>query len=294
MLYCITSYFNPIGYQKFRDNYTQFRKHLQYPLITVELSFDNQPFFIDDAIHIRGNKNNVLWQKERLLNIAIENLPNNVDKIAWLDADIIFHNSNWYKETEKMLDSKPVCQLFEYIYEKTPDHVRPEEATYARDGLGIGFAKYHVDNMEVRKGLWPKPGLCWGFRRDCLPNGLYDKCIVGNNDLYQLIAWMGHWYHPILETMNKSTCKDFLLTRYKDYELVKGDIGYINGTLEHLYHGTFSNRKYVQRNEISKKYNFDATADITLDNNNIYKWQTYKPKLHTEIYNYFYGRRDDE
>ena len=291
MLYCITSYFNPIGYQKFKDNYTKFRKELKKPLITVELAFDDQPFFVDDAIQIRGYKSNVLWQKERLLNVAIENLPSNADKVVWLDADVIFENENWYEETEKMLDDKPVCQMFEYVYEKIPEHIPIDESVYAKDG--IGFAKYHVDQMDI-KNIWPKPGLGWGMRLDCLPTGLYDKCIVGNNDVYQLAAWMGNWYHPLLESMHPESCKDFLINKYQDYEAVQGNIGYIKGRIEHLYHGTFNNRRYHERTKISIKHKFNAVSDIKINPNNIYEWSTRKPKMHQEVYNYFYERRDDE
>ena len=42
---------------------------------------------------------NTLWQKERLLNIAIENLPKTVEKVMWLDSDLIFLNDDWVAET---------------------------------------------------------------------------------------------------------------------------------------------------------------------------------------------------
>ncbi|MBM4317211.1 MAG: hypothetical protein FJ116_06995, partial [Deltaproteobacteria bacterium] len=95
MLGIITCVFNPTNSRKIRDNYAQFRKNLNHPILTVELAFNDQPFFIEDAIQIRGTNENLMWQKERLLNIALESLPEQIDKIAWLDADIIFKNNSW-------------------------------------------------------------------------------------------------------------------------------------------------------------------------------------------------------
>lgn len=291
MLYCITSYFNPIGYTKIKNNYIKFRQNFKYPLVTVELAFDKQPFFIDDAIHIRGNSKNILWQKERLLNIAINNLPNNADSIAWIDADIIFYNDNWYKETLQLLENKPVCQLFEYVYEITPPHLHISNSVYGRKGLS--FAKYYVDQINDKNDILPKPGLAWAMRKSCIPNGLYDKCIVGNNDVYQLIAWMGDWYHYLLNFMTKETCKDFLLSKYIDYEQVQANIAYVSGTIQHLYHGNINNRKYLERTHIAKQFNFNALTDIIINKEQIFEWSSDKPELHKAVLNYFYGRQDD-
>ena len=38
-LWAITSYFNPVGYQRRLENYRIFRQRLTVPLVTVELSF---------------------------------------------------------------------------------------------------------------------------------------------------------------------------------------------------------------------------------------------------------------
>ena len=53
MLYAITSYFNPAGFQNHLAKYRVFRDHLSVPLITVELSF-NGDFALDktDADHL--------------------------------------------------------------------------------------------------------------------------------------------------------------------------------------------------------------------------------------------------
>ena len=39
MLWAITSYFNPMQYQRRRANYRLFRKYLRVPLVAVELSY---------------------------------------------------------------------------------------------------------------------------------------------------------------------------------------------------------------------------------------------------------------
>jgi hypothetical protein len=289
MLHAVCCYFNPNNYAKLKENYRFFRKNFKYPLTTVELALDNQDFFIDDAIHIKGNNRHILWQKERLLNLAIESLPKNIDKIVWVDTDIIFENDTWFQETEKKLENYPVIQAFETVSETSNDDniVTPHKH-------GYGFAKSFTENLIDTLDHWPKCGLSWAFRRQCLPNGLYDKCVIGNGDALQLAAWMGNWDNYLIHLMSPKTRERFLLDRYQDYESVKANISYVRGNIIHLYHGNLENRQYFDRNWILIENAFDATTDISLDNNGLYQWSTHKPKLHQNIKLYFQKRKDDE
>src|SRR5271169_6865582 len=72
-MWAITSYFNPIPYRRRSFNYHVFRRNLDLPLVTVELGFDGRYELTnkdaDVLIQIDGGA--VLWQKERLLNLAL-------------------------------------------------------------------------------------------------------------------------------------------------------------------------------------------------------------------------------
>ena len=92
MLWEITSFFNPAGYKSRLTNYRLFRARLNVPLAAVELSFTGK-FELQDTdaeILIQISGGDVMWQKERLLNIALGVLPTECDIVAWLDCDVIF------------------------------------------------------------------------------------------------------------------------------------------------------------------------------------------------------------
>ena len=105
-MWAITSYYNPVRYKRRLSNYRMFRANLDIPLVTVELSFDDE-FELgqndaDRLIQISGGA--VLWQKERLLNLAIKAVPSNVKNIAWFDCDTILQRPDWVEEANRQLD----------------------------------------------------------------------------------------------------------------------------------------------------------------------------------------------
>src|SRR6185503_4662475 len=165
-----------------------FRANLGVPLVTVELSFDGRfELAEDDAdILIQLSGGAVLWQKERLLNLAVKSVPAGVNNIAWLDCDVILQRADWIDEAKRQLGEFNVVQLFSDAihldredYEKEPTHenghaVVPGVASLpnVRDLL----AKRKLPSKKVRFN----PGLAWAANRTLVDNhGFYDAAIVG-------------------------------------------------------------------------------------------------------------------
>jgi hypothetical protein len=100
----ITVIFNPVKYQSRYDHYQKFEAHMSHcgvNLITVECIFESAPNFglprqnfeitrAGDRRHIQLIAPSILWMKENLINIAVKHLPQNIEYVAWLDADIEF------------------------------------------------------------------------------------------------------------------------------------------------------------------------------------------------------------
>ena len=96
-LWVVSAYFNPTRSANRLANYRTFRRHLRAPLLTVELAApDMHELAPDDAetlISLTGEP--YLWQKERLINLAIARLPPHVRFVAWVDCDVIFERPDW-------------------------------------------------------------------------------------------------------------------------------------------------------------------------------------------------------
>ena len=122
-MWAITSYFNPLGSRRRLSNYRPFRANLTIPLVTVELSF-NGVFELeknDADILIQLSGAALLWQKERLLNLALKAVPTDVEHIAWLDCDVILKRKDWAAEAKKQLQELNVVQLFSEAVFLNPD-----------------------------------------------------------------------------------------------------------------------------------------------------------------------------
>ncbi len=184
-LWVVTPYYNPVGYQTRRRNYEIFMKLMResgIPVLTIECAFGDQSFDLPesvDVVKVRGSS--LLWQKERLLNLAISWLPRSCDSVAWLDCDLIFTDPNWAKKTVAALQSSPIVQVFDTC------HQLPEHFMDVQEGcrLCASFAHIVCNNRTVlRSGRYEDhghPGYAWAARREILErHGLYEFAIAGS------------------------------------------------------------------------------------------------------------------
>ena len=95
-LWAITCVFSPVPSSRRLANFRTFRKHLGIPLVAVEAVYDETELTPADAeILVQRPCESVLWQKERLLNLALEALPVECERVAILDADVVFSDAEW-------------------------------------------------------------------------------------------------------------------------------------------------------------------------------------------------------
>lgn len=77
-------------------------------------------------------------------------------------------------------------------------------------------------------------------------------------------------------------------------EIVNGMFGYVNGTILHNFHGAKKNRKYVSRNDILLKHDYDPEMDSYKNSQGVLELEIdKKPALRDAIRNYFRTRNED-
>ncbi len=279
MLAAITCFFNPIEYENLLRNYWMFREDLKdVDLFTIELSF-NGDFTIEDAIHIDGAPEHIMWQKERLLNHLAKQLPDKYDKIAWIDADVLFDNKEWAKEAEEKLDKHPMIQLFENGRDTDSNLDLTEQSPGIVCG---GFAGNAL------------PGKAWAARREIFNTGLLDTHIMGGGDIMMYYAAMGMFNTFMLTRTNIEWRRSYLKWAAPFYQYIKGNLGCVSGDITHLYHGTYADRQYVERWMILSRARYNPDEDIRINEDGIWEWATDKRDLHQAVADYFEERKEDE
>jgi len=293
-LWVVTCYFNPQSYAPRLENYHRFKAAFDRSgarLITVECVFNDQPFVLSGAnvIHVRAA--DVMWQKERLLNIAISSLPPECRKIAWLDSDILFQNPDWLVQTSKLLDRFPIVQPFEEAL------LLPKGlASYSGEPIASAASFASVYSSAPSKHLagdfrkHGHTGFAWAARRDLLlSHGLYEACVAGDGDHMMAHAGCGDWDSPcVCGTLIGFVHRNhFRLWAAEFYKNVRGRIGYVPGTILHLCHGDSRYMRSYERLVEFAAVEFDPAIDIRVGRSGALEWNSPKPELHRWLQNYF-------
>jgi hypothetical protein len=299
----ISCYFNANRFKSKRDNYTRFItgiERLNLPYRIVECAFANAPFELADTPQIlRVRSRDILWQKERLLNLALAALPPSCTKVAWLDCDLIFDDPSWADRASQALETFPVIQPFSSV-------VRLPGGQTQYLGVGetyFGFGSIHAAWPELsRSGEFAQhghTGFAWAARRDLLAkHGFYDCCLTGSGDHLMAHALCGHWNSKCMDGMLQQ-CRGGYRQHFDTwashlFEDVLGSVGYITGRLLHLWHGSTTERRYYLRNREFSAFEFNPNTDIKLNADRVWEWASQNPDLHEWARTFFEARQEDQ
>ena len=299
-LWIVTSYFDPVGYHSRRRNYDAFQAPLiagGLHVVTIECAFGDDAFALPPSPHVlRVRSKHVMWQKERLLNLAIRRLPTECTKVAWVDCDTLFTNPAWAVATSHLLERFPVVQPYETALRLPQVWTLGDAADSMR-----GFAAAQEDDPEsVRSGDYRRhgeTGLAWAARRSVLePDGLYDACIIGGGDHVMAHAMCGDWNSVCIDRLIGLAAPqaDHLRQWGERFsQRVQGAVGHVPGAAVHLWHGERADRRYSARHKELAAFGFDPQRDLRSAASGCWEWASDKPQMHAWAAEYFSGRRED-
>ncbi len=299
----VTSYFNPCAFRGREANFERFVDPIRaagIPLVVVEACFEGGGSRLPQKQgSLRVQARDLMWQKERLLDLGAAWLPAHCTKVAWLDADVIFERGDWALETSERLETAMVVQPFAQAVRLSRDATRPREGDDTFESFGSVFVNRPEELMHGKFELHGHTGFAWAARRDTLArHGLYDACIAGSSDHVMAHAFAGD--------SATSACVTRVLGRggrhlahfrrwsRKLHEEVGGRLSFTPGRLLHLWHGTIENRRYMQRNRELRGFSFDPEVDIRISDTGCWEWASPKPELHEWARRYFAERREDD
>jgi hypothetical protein len=307
MLWALTSYFNPMRYQRRRQNFRRFRERLQVPLLAVELGyggrFELERGDADLLLQIPGN--DVLWQKEKLLNAALPSLPAQCDAVACIDCDILFGDAHWTAKARAVLQEHPMAQAFSRVHQLDPAWTPPtppaDAVRLSQPGAAAAIAGADNSAADILGGVMVRSsgvatvGFAWLFRRELLArHGFYDGGIIGGGDTTMACAAYGQCDTAIkLHFMNAHQRRYYRAWGEPFFGSVRGGVGALEGDVYHQWHGEPALRRFSDRHAGLAPFDFDPARDLATDEHGAWRWASDKPALHAYLAAYFASRKED-
>ena len=301
-LQVICCHFNPAGFAAPLDNLQRFldRMHEQQ----VDVLLVHAVFPGDRSLDVEGARiieipvdhpaRQTLWQKERLLNIAEQHLPDDVDAVAWIDADVLLPDG-WPQKTLAALNRFAAVQPWRLATQSLPDgSTEPIEKPSVGSGSAAGQrAELRLDRLH--------PGFAWAMRRDCFraAGGLLESMVTGGGDGLIASAFSGRpLSHGVLARLSPAWLAQFEAYRQRAAAAVPGPVGFVDQPLTHLWHGSRENRRYLERWDYLARDSYNPDTDLELAESGLLQWSHRalldKSLMVAKVANYFADRREDD
>lgn len=305
-------------------------------VVTIEACFGERlSVFEGSDLHERHTNiivrtDSELWIKENLLNLAVQHLPEDWKYVAFVDPDVRFARPDIVSETIQQLQHYKIVQMFNIAIDLDPNH-KPYQFNhgFVYDYLsGVPFKMQFTKNIQVpniRKKIAPikknsiafntaycedcedgeirinyfHGGFSWGFRREAFVDlgGLIDIAILGAADSHMASAYIG----KIDDTIHPKMTDEYknLLHIWQDRALdkIKKNIGYVDGSLYHYFHGAKKNRDYGGRWKRLVDNKYTPSTDIKRNWNGVYQLSDFNDDrliaLRDSLRQYLHSRQED-
>jgi len=300
MLGVVVPYFNPLN-DKLREKNTieflrylsKFNRYVTYILIEASstkswLLGSNYPDSPLSGMHknVRLHANSIIWRKENLINLAVEELPLYCDCIAWLDSDITFSHDAWPTSMMASLGTFDAVQAMEWVQLQNKDGKYGDLIpSVAREWLKGNF-KPQKDHM-----LPGHTGMGWAMRRDLFERigGLSEYAIVGGGDTELACSLFGR-LHEIASLKSRLHFEVLKAWSAKVEEVARFN-GFVAGlTIRHKWHGEESKRQYYTRAQILTRNKYDPLADTYHGCSNVLELSASGKRMQRAISDYFTAR----
>jgi hypothetical protein len=322
-LWAVTSYFNPMRWERRRRNYRLFREALGVPLVAAEVHDGEGDLGPEDAemlISLRGEP--AIWQKERLLNLAIAALPPEAEYVLWIDCDLTFEQAGWAEAATAALDAgADVVQPFAICHRLGPDG-NPEKPVVQRafrDDERVfdltkrrGFAASYAQEPEVTRARFygdvpatitalranertaiTAPGLAWIARRERIGvRGLYDRHVVGGGDSVFVAGLLGGHFADARRPISPAHLAD-VKAWLSPFRRERWRMAHVDGRIIHHWHGDTENRQYFERYRLLVEHGYDPARHLRLAENGTWEWTEPGGPLAAAVRRFFHDRLED-
>jgi len=275
----VMAFFNPAKSLRIIQNIVMVKalfERSKIPFFIGEIAFNDDPYVFPAAENIvQYRSESFMFYKENLVNLLVPKLPSEFTKIVMLDADIVFHEPNWYNVVSQKLDTCAVIQPF-------------QKANYLNQQFQV---------VEIKQSVAASPsnghtGFAWAFQRSWLAaNPLFEYSVIGGGDSILKARIL----QTPLMSVHKTYEKDYNAYNPKRAE----PLTHVPLTIYHLPHGNKENRQYHTRNaDLGTKFTvlkITSVSDaVKRRDDGLLTWKdAHRAELNKLMKAYFTKRNDD-
>ena len=324
VLHVAAAYSNPFRWRTRRELANNFRRHMagcpNVVLHAGELAYGNRPHEVtspDNPLDVQLRTASELFHKENILNRVIQTFPPDWKYGCIVDADFHFTRHDWALETIHQLQHYDFVQPFSSyadlsggIYGVAQLPVRYNSGfffNYHQNGFKVS-ERYHNSNFpngvvdsEGYEGAMLVRGVgatggALAFRRSAFDavGGLLDRCILGHADWYMAFSLLGIEPPDIHTQKYHPSYKDYVNAWRERAQVIKKNVGYVDGHCNHFFHGSKTRRAYSTRDTILAKHQYAPYVDVFADSQGIYQLSPNKPDFRDDIRRYLISRSEDD
>lgn len=298
-LWVVTVISNPERYKSRYELFHRFQKRMdeaKVNLMVVELAHGDRPFEVteeNNPNHLQLRSTHEIWSKECMINLGVAKLPLDWKYLCWIDSDISFNRTDWPEETVHLLQQYDVIQMFRNAVDLGPTG----EVLKVFDGFVYTWNQNEYQAPEKRKKYdqLGHPGFAWACTREAFNNlgGLIDYAILGAGDRHMAMGLIGKTKETTHSKLSKGYKQELLLWEGRATTHVRKNIGYMDGTIFHEFHGSKQKRFYNERWNILLKHDYDPDLDLKRDWQGLYILTDRGLRMRNDIRNYFQSRDED-
>ena len=193
----------------------------------------------------------VLFHKENLQNILAAAVPEEYQKLCFLDADVLFTNPHWYDALSHGLNDYQIMQPMDWCEWLDPNDQVVQTINW-HGKIPASMLLELKDKMRLERC---HPGFALAFQRASFNqiNGFYERQPVGSGDSAFVCALSKDTEQldankTLYATMEFAYAETFSYQNYREQiQRVAPTIGYLrDNTARHLYHGDLLNRGHIK------------------------------------------------
>jgi hypothetical protein len=302
-LHVFTARSNPLYWSAPHRNWQRFARHMVesgVSLTVIECAYgeEDHQCRMDGVNHIAVRAKTRVWNKENLLNIGIRRTPE-AKYIAWIDADVMFRRDDWALATLRALQHYDVLQPWSDAYDLGPngEHMAHHRSFcrqfFYRQKMVATYRPYWQG--DGGPNVYPHSGYAWAMTRQAYEwvGGLFELGGMGSGDHHMALSLIGHGGNSVPGGVSEGYRREVKRWEARAVRHINRNIGFVPGTIEHLFHGRKSDRGYQSRWGIFVKHAFDPLEDLKLNSHGVLEFTSSKPELRHDFDMYLQSRNED-